>query len=127
MNKDYYTREQVESAIILHFGIIQPKIKCARALGITQSTVSRNLKKLTPAFIQRLKGIGVVLDNPIVKEKEVVGLSLDEQKEFIELLREKCKLYREELKSLQSQLKQIKKNCGQKEGCLIKNIKLDGN
>ncbi|KKK85428.1 hypothetical protein LCGC14_2773410, partial [marine sediment metagenome] len=68
-----------------------------------------------------------VFDNPIVKEKEVVGLSLDEQKEFIELLREKCKLYREELKSLQSQLNQIKKNCGQKEGCLIKNIKLDGN
>ena len=66
MNKDYYTREQVESAIILHFGIIQPKIKCAEALGITQSTVSRNLKKLTPAFIQRLKGIGVVFDNPII-------------------------------------------------------------
>ena len=120
MNKDYYTREQVESAIILHFGIKQPKIKCSKALGITQSTVSRNLKKLTPAFIQRLKGVGVVFDNHIVKEE--VGLSLLEQ---IKLLKKMCAKYEEELRKLQHQIIQLKKDCGRKDGCLIKNMKIE--
>ncbi|HDY86499.1 MAG TPA: hypothetical protein ENH82_00105 [bacterium] len=123
MNKDNYTRELVESAIILHFGIKQPKIKCAGVLGITQSTLSRNLKKLTPAFIQRLKGVGIVFDNPTVKEKEIeyAGMTLVKQ---VKLLEETNERLETELKKLVYQLKQFRKDCDNKEDCLIKNMTL---
>lgn len=38
---------------------------CAKALGISDKTFSRNLDRSTPKFIARLKKIGIVLPNKI--------------------------------------------------------------
>lgn len=109
-----FTRDEIELAINLHFG---SKKKCAKALGITESTLSRNLKKLSNAFIQRLQGIGVVLGHLIsYNEKHGIkpgfigdtkgtfpGLNLGEQ---IELLRNEINRLKKELIGCQHQLEQ---------------------
>jgi len=60
-----YNRKLIEGAIISYFG---SKKKCAKALGFSESTLSRNLKNLPEPFIQRLKGIGVVFgDHTLVR------------------------------------------------------------
>ena len=60
-----YNRKLIEGAIISYFG---SKKKCAEALGFSESTLSRNLKNLPEPFIQRLKGIGVVVGKNITKD-----------------------------------------------------------
>ena len=126
MNEDYYTRERVESAIILHFGIKQPKIKCSQALRITQSTLSRNLKKLTPAFIQRLKGIGVVFDNLGIKEKsEPYSSRLEKLIDKVFELEEMCHKYETEHKRLLNRINELKKECKNGDNCLITKITLN--
>ena len=119
-----YTRKETEIAIIAHFGEKDTKKKLAESLKLSQSQISRNLKNLPEAFIQRLKGVGVPLGNSIIKEKEAEygGLSLVKQ---IKLLEERNQAINIEFEKVKAQIIQLKKDCGNKEGCLVKNIKIE--
>ena len=49
----------IKAAIIKEFGSIS---ECAKALGIDQSTLSRNLKEPSLKTLQKLQDVGVVFD-----------------------------------------------------------------
>ena len=98
----------------------------AEYLGIHMSTLSKILQEkieVGDEVGRKIKSKGINIDNPIIKEKEIEsgGMTLVEQ---IEMLKEQCSIYKKELRSLISQLKQLEKDCGDKEDCLVKNIKL---
>ena len=97
----------------------------ARNIRISRQTLNNQLNHTVEIkmeyYIDIKNFVNSVLDKPPVKEKEVVGLSLVEQ---IILLREKCLKDETELRKLKHQIIQLKKDCGHKEGCLVKNIKL---
>jgi len=62
-----YTKNEIVGKIIARFGTLS---KCAEELGIAQSTLSHNIKRLSPSFIHRLIDIGVDIDQLIIKIKE---------------------------------------------------------
>jgi transcriptional regulator with XRE-family HTH domain len=103
----------IKQNILIKFGTLS---KCAEALGIDPSTLSRNLNHPTYKFLKRLRDIGVDIPIektqflitedraiPLVKDIEVVYLS--------EYLAVKNKLEKclEENKSLKAELYDLKK------------------
>ena len=112
--------KEIKGAIIKKFGSLR---ECADAMSIDLSTLSRNIKKPTLKTLNKLREVGIVFDNPIIKEKEVGygGLSLIKQ---IKLLEERNQAINIEFQKVKAQIIQLKKDCGHKEGCLVKNIKL---
>ena len=119
MVKKKYSVEEIQSAILDIFTLQKD---CAKALGLDETNMSNKIKRGSPKFIKQLKSVGVVFNSPIVKEKEVVGLSLAEQ---IELLKERNRAINIEFEKVKAQIILLKKDCGVKEGCLIKNMKLE--
>ena len=106
----------------------------AKQLNITKQAVGYQLTKdedLTDRkFDEYLTTLNITKDeldeivNPIIKEKEAEygGLSLIKQ---IKLLEERNQAINIEFEKVKAQIIQLKKDCGHKEGCLIKNIKIE--
>ncbi len=126
-----WTRREIESAVIAQFGT---KKKLAELLGMSQSQLSRSLKKLSESFIQRLKGIGLVIDTAPTEEMSISKINIgketmklkDEiiglQKRTIENLEVRCNLYSVELERLKAEVRNFQKDCKYKKNCLIKNL-----
>ena len=72
--------ENLKKMIILKFGSLQ---KCAEMLGITPSTLTRNLSHPSDKFIRKLKSIGVPLDNDSMVESITAVISKDGVEGFI--------------------------------------------
>ena len=107
--------------------------KLSYLLGENKQYVSYHLKKakdMTLDVYERMRKVldiaedEIVSDNPVTKEKEVEygGLSLIKQ---IKLLEERNQAINIEFEKVKAQIIQLKKDCGHKEGCLVKNIKLE--
>jgi len=110
-----YTRDQIEVAIKLYFG---SKKKCAKALGISESTLSRNLNKLSNSFIQRLKGVGVLIGSFEYKypDKKALDIISEENnvyhhltlEELVTMLKDQHKLLKIELYELRKEFEALK-------------------
>lgn len=72
--------ENLKKMIILKFGSLN---KCANALGISPSTLTRNLSNPSDKFIRKLKSIGVPLDNNSMVESITAVISKDGVEGFI--------------------------------------------
>ncbi len=121
MVKKKYSIEEIQSAILDIFTLQKD---CAKALGLDETNMSNKIKRGSPKFIKQLKSVGVVFDNLGIKERESEygGLSLIKQ---IKLLEERNQAINTEFEKVKAQLIQLKKDCGNKEGCLVKNIKIE--
>ena len=121
------TKKQLEiDNLIKGNGLIYSYV--ARNIGVSRQTLNNQLNHTVEIkmeyYIDIKNFVNDILNNSIVKKKEVEygGMTLIEQ---IEVLKEQCSIYKKELRSLISQLKQLEKNCGDKEDCLIKNMKIE--
>lgn len=66
--------ENLKKMIILKFGSLQ---KCAETLGISPSTLTRNLSNPSQRFIGKLKSVGVPVDNSSIQESITAVISAD--------------------------------------------------
>ena len=99
----------------------------AEYLGVHSATLSKILNgkiEIGDEVARKIKSKGINIDKPIIKEKEVGygGLSLIKQ---IKLLEERNQAINIEFEKVKAQIIQLKKDCGRKEDCLVKNIKIE--
>lgn len=110
MNKDL-----IKELILIKFGTYT---KCAEELGITRSTLSRNLEKPSYKFLLRLKQIGVNIPDQLspyrLQEKiPVVAEPSSISKEDIDELKLELMLCRQEINFLKKELLKLKKQAGE--------------
>jgi len=104
-----YKKNQVEAYIRLKF---ESNKQCADALGITESSFSRNLDRLTLNFIARLRKIGVEIPYPDEKVSFIVKDPNEKYECFKEISELKAENYdlRKRIKELESKIKSKKNN-----------------
>ena len=121
MVKKKYTKDEIQTAILRIFDIQKD---AADLLGDSETNFTNKIKRGSNKFIKQLGSVGIVFDSPIVKEQEVeyAGMTLVKQ---VKLLEETNERLDTELRKLKYELLQLKKDCGHKEDCLIKNIEIE--
>ena len=128
--------KEIKLAILAEFGSLQ---KCSEAMGIDQSTLSRNLEKPTLKTLDKLEEVGVVfsstrqslaqLKKEIETKLEIIKLKdevISLQRRTIENLEARCNLIGHELKRVNKAIKSLQKDCKYKDNCLLKNMEIEG-
>lgn len=120
-----FSNTEIKEAILMKFYTLKD---CAEAMGVSNSTLSRLMKKPSLKFIDRLKNIGVEFSNnnltnhSILKGHDMMNINLNNSKfnilrenkgqyinEYVDLLRDRLNKCEEENMLLRAEIIKLKK------------------